>query len=373
MVLQPNKIALTTEMCSDYITSCGNMFGEIIQDYVNTQKDTDVLTACRAVVKQCFDNFGGSGYQNFYYPYSGIISSAGKAIDWFTLYDYSKPIDSKDNSGRRYEYLSRCAQQLLDIDSCKDPAIIEQAFGGLDYIPVTTSTSSLSPYVYNLTSGTSKYGLLENVWKADNNDYQELAASNTYYPATSDSGEPFKQRYLRPTGVATEIYNQIVDILSTQCLALQGRFVEYQFISNALYGQDGDLCKSVFGQKNDGSNTIPSTQYSDLVLGYGVGYGEDMCPRDYATGVDTNSWGACLCWENGARRSKNGTPPKCENVIPVKPSLQDQNCIRELSNGRIAYHQGLATLVASKLSPVRNSTKKQDGEDKDPTKYWCTQ
>ena len=48
------------------------------------------------------------------------------------------------------------------------------------------------------------------------------------------------------------------------------------------------------------------------------GNSDDMCPRDYALNVDTPSWGACLCWENGGRRSKNGKSPKCLAALPLK-------------------------------------------------------
>lgn len=55
-----------------------------------------------------------------------------------------------------------------------------------------------------------------------------------------------------------------------------------------------------------------------------------MCPRDYDLDVDTQSWGACLCWENGGRRSKGGMSPKCVPVIPVQEEdTNDANCTDE--------------------------------------------
>ncbi|MBD5388855.1 hypothetical protein HDR63_01195, partial [bacterium] len=199
LVLQPNKVALTTEMCSDYIASCSGMFGTVVDDYINKQKDTDVLAACRAAVKQCFDSYGGSGYQNFYYPHSGISQGVGQAIDWFTLYDYSKTNETDGTT--RYAYKSPCAQTLTSIESCNDPSLIEQAFGGLDYIPVDKATRD------HYEPGNSQeylYGLLENTWKAHNNNYQEKL------PLAPEAEEKFKHRYLRSTGVATEVYNQVV-------------------------------------------------------------------------------------------------------------------------------------------------------------------
>ena len=58
--------------------------------------------------------------------------------------------------------------------------------------------------------------------------------------------DKFSDRYTRPTGVATEVYNQVLSVLSTQCMNLNGRFVEYQSASlmdfyngeaEALYNQ----------------------------------------------------------------------------------------------------------------------------------------
>ncbi len=354
IVLQPNKVALTSQMCTDYIESCGNMFGNIIQDYVDTQKDSDVLSACRAAVKQCFDKFGGSAYQNFYYPHSGLFAE-GQAADWFTLYDYSTKAPANDK-GQVYAYKSQCAKQLTSIDACNDPAIIEKAFGGLDYIPVNKSDITKPTYDPNAT--THYYGLLKNVWKSD----EENAAEQVSYPIASTSGEEVKQRYLRSTGVATEIYNQVVDILSTQCQALQGRFIEFQFVNSSLYDPN-NMCESKFG-KASSSDSAPLSQYQSLVELYRVGHKENMCPRDYSSTVDTKSWGICSCWENGARRSKNGTSPKCMNVLPFHLSTNtkftdDVSCIL---NGTV-YQEPDTNYYPGKT---------KNDEDKDPG-IWCTQ
>lgn len=351
IVLQPNKVALTSQMCTDYIESCGNMFGNIIQDYVDTQKDSDVLSACRAAVKQCFDKFGGSAYQNFYYPHSGLFD-AGHAADWFTLYDYSTKAPANDK-GQVYAYKSQCAKQLTSIDACNDPAIIEKAFGGLDYIPVNKNDITKPIYAPNEKKH-YYYGLLKNVWKSD----EENAAEQVSYPIASALGEEVKQRYLRSTGVATEIYNQVVDILSTQCQALQGRFIEFQFVNSSLYDPN-NMCESKFG-KAKSSATAPLSQYQSLVELYRVGYGENMCPRDYSSTVDTKSWGICSCWENGARRSKNGTSPKCMNVLPFDSSNNEK-----ITDEASCIHKG-TTYLPPDTSYYPNT------EPKDPG-LWCTQ
>ncbi|MCM1294905.1 MAG: hypothetical protein NC311_05130 [Muribaculaceae bacterium] len=297
IVIQPDKIVLNSEMCRNYVNSCDNMFdGKIITEYINNRTDIDRTTACRAAAKQCFDKFGGTGYQNFYYPYSGLFT-AGSALDWLTLYDFTTDTDAKTKKA----YKSECAKQLADIDSCKDK--VEEVFGGFDkhYTTMSASTSDKGNVIEindANTSGIARYGTLEtkNIEneKGEGKDITILAHH-----------EP------RPTGVATEIYYQIVDMLSIQCSNLQGRFLEPQFILPlGSYDTDdnGDICVAKFSEGGT---------YKDLVDQYGIGEDENMCPRDYGLSVDTKSWGACYCWENGGRRSKWGKSPICVAGLPV--------------------------------------------------------
>ena len=71
--------------------------------------------------------------------------------------------------------------------------------------------------------------------------------------------------------------------------------------------------------------TIYSPQTSSLPTSVEIGTGnitrfyENMCPRDYNETVDVQSWGACLCWENGGRRSNDGTTTRCTASFPVRP------------------------------------------------------
>lgn len=245
IILQPDKIILNHKTCTDYINSCNGMFADnIIQDYVENMQQTDLKTACRAVVRQCFDRYGGTNYENFYYPYSGLFAT-GMALKWFTLTE------------------SECAKQLESVPACNTTEIIKDVFGG---------------FVQN-----------------------------------GDSATPT----LQPTGVATEIYNQIISILTTQCTNVQGRFVEKAQIKTTLYDQNNP-CISKF--HTDGG------VYKHLTQPYNIGDGENMCPRDYALSVDTQSWGACLCWENGARRSKWGKSAKCVSALPVSTEANDAPC-----------------------------------------------
>ena len=270
IVLKPNALALNAQMCADYVQSCNNMFDDnIIQAYMEKIQNTDTLTACRAVVKQCFDKYGGINYENFYYPYSGLFTT-GNAPDWFTLYDHT-------NGGA---IKSECAKQLQNIDACSDPDIIEQAFGGFDLKFTNPAPDSTSPLTFNTNDGPGlkRYGTLT---------------------LNADKKELLHHRYLRPVGVATEVYNQILSILTTQCTNLSGRFVEYQWIKTNTYNSES------FCQFN-----------GTAIEGYNIQTGENMCPATYSDSVDTQSWGACLCWENGGRRSNNGTSAKCVATIP---------------------------------------------------------
>ncbi len=284
--LQPGKITLNTQMCADYINSCNNMFdNNIIADFINTQQTTDTLAACRAVVKQCFDKYGGTNYENFYYPYSGLFEPDSKfAPDWFTLYD-TDGVTLK----------SECAKQLQDIDACSAPETIEQAFGGFDAFYAKKSTDD------DITSYTKT-------------DEKTEAAIYLYGLATNDQ---ISHRFTRPTGVATEVYNQIISILTTQCTNLQGQFIEIQFIKENTYNPD-NLCTATFANNiNDTSDpTDPTTTMAKV---YNIGTNENMCPRDYNLSVATQSWGVCSCWENGARRSKWGKSAKCVAALPVAP------------------------------------------------------
>ena len=273
IVINPDKLALTDQMCIDYVKSCDGMFGGdgtngIVAQYVTSQKQTDMLASCRAVAKQCFDKYGGSNYENFYYPYSGLFQS-GRAPDWFTLYD--KTVTPEGDAP--YPLLSPCAKQLSEIVACKNN--IEDIFGGFD----------------------------------------RYAENDRYKYGTEKSSEETKQRDIefadrrpRPTGVATEVYNQVLSVLSNQCMNINGRFVETQNAS----------IESIY---NNGSCQFASTlpDYAKPFEMYNIKANEYICPRGYDSGVDTASWGICSCWANGARRSQDGYTTKCVDKYRESP------------------------------------------------------
>lgn len=287
-LLKPSVISLTTQMCSKYIDSCNGMFdNNIIQDYIATKDTSDSLNACRAIAQQCFDKFGGTGYNNLYSTQSGLFA-AGNALDWFSLYKKDANGAYVLDENKNKIILSPCAKQVAETSACNNPAnkfSLEDVFGGFDkYVSPQSDTTS-----------------------------EQLIA----YSATSASD---KTRQIRTSGIATEVYYKIIDNLYNHCSGLGGYFVEYKYANQYGY-KATNLCKI------DSSNTN-SVFYIDsnansvrtLVYWYHFGYEENMCPANYGIEVDTQSWGLCSCWENGGYRSKNGTLATCRPIIPSSAS-----------------------------------------------------
>ncbi len=282
--VQPYAIELNNEICKNYVSSCDNMFGgdstngkkNIIAQFIDERKETDTLTACRAVVKQCFDSFGGVNYENFYSPYSGLAS-----LDWFTLYDTDGNV------------VSECAKQVQNISPCHD--LVEQVFGGFDHVNkiITFTPRGGSPR----TRTESLYG------------YCPIEKTCKDIEKNTDDVD-FIHRGLRPIGVATEIYNQIIDILTTDCNNKNGSFIKSETLSDVLtyeyYKKEDSGYKEGYECVLTGNG-----KYSE----YTVIKNENMCPRGYSDYVDTSLWGACLCWEKEekGRRfiSNNGQEAKC--------------------------------------------------------------
>lgn len=374
ITLQPDSLALNKAMCTEYVQSCNNMFADnIIQEYINNRHETDNLTACRAVARQCLDKFGGTTYENYYYPYSGIFTPGqGNAPDWFTLYEIKPGVtcntadgwmngstvnfsfDGKEPfgyPGTCVRYVSECAKQLKTIASCSDPYTIERAFGGFDKMWVTIDNSDTSTYEddpdpttkgehgnikYNIdgtkyvlasegtVGATIKYGLL-----MDMMDTEQLQLAH---------------RVTRPSGVGTEVHNQVLDILTTQCMNLQGRFVELQHLNNSFY---------------NGSCAINTENFisQGIVTLYGIKNKENMCPRNYQLTVDTPSWGVCSCWENGGRRSKWGQSAKCIAGFAVESTVNDKGETVYVNDAQCA--EGAVLLENLSITT--------------PVESWCTQ
>ena len=130
-LLKSATISLTRQMCADYIDSCNGMFGEnVIQTYMANKDETDSTNACRAIAQQCFDSFGGNGYNNFYYTQSGLFERGG-AMQWFTLYDENQNI------------ISPCAKQVYNTPGCE--SLLETVFGGFDDDTNTYSVANRTP------------------------------------------------------------------------------------------------------------------------------------------------------------------------------------------------------------------------------------
>ena len=159
-----------------------------------------------------------------------------------------------------------------------------------------------------------------------------FSALDTYVKMTSDALHAQYQQVSQsgwgvlggwdndPNGCIPKVYNQVLSALSIQCMNLQGRFMEYQFFEDNTYDED-NLCLADFvGSRYD------MDPNGSLVNLYHIGDRENMCPRDYNLGVATQSWGACLCWENGARRSKWGKSVKCVAALPANADTKDAFC-----------------------------------------------
>ena len=327
VILQPDKITLNRQICNDYIQSCNNMFSEnIITEYVDNVKDTDLTTACRAVAKQCFDRYGGTNYENFYYPYSTLLEGQGKAWNWFTL---------KDTNG---QYVSECAKQLANTSACQDERLIEEVFGGFDMLKGEI------------------YGYDGEIYGYDVENEKEPKYTNGYN--VENKKDP--KYAIRPTGVATEVYNQVMSILSIQCMNLQGRFVEPKFINTNAYYPDKP-CVSQFASNNN-------SPYKKLVSFYGIGDDENMCPMNYELNVDTKSWGACLCWENGGRRSKWGKSAKCVPALPV--AITTTTTEKYLTNDNI-FEVTQKQTPANDTSCAPNTHTLEKPTEQFPENSWC--
>ncbi len=267
--LQPATLKLTQEMCDDYIESCNSMFaGDVIKDYMNKKTVSDSEKACRKIAQNCFDSFGGAGYENFYSLQNDVIK-AGKALDWFTLYNY-------DDSGK---ILSPCAQELNNTAGCNSKEVLEHTFGGFD--------------------------------KHADGDYRYIEDHIDY------------DRHLRSSGVASEVYTQIMASLSAQCEQIHGFFVEAHLATSYGYTQ------SNFCQINSGSFIFVAGNNNTLGYWYNFKKDENMCPKGYASKIDTQSWGMCSCWENGNYRSKNGQTETCMPLLPVPNDAVDNYTISD--------------------------------------------
>lgn len=137
-------------------------------------------------------------------------------------------------------------------------------------------------------------------------------------------------RVPNPSGVASEIYYNIIDTLSTQCAGLGGYFVEYKYAKQYGYNPD-NFCQ--IDSDNQSSVFYINQTYNSpqsLVYWYHFMPNEDMCPLNYSANVDIKSWGMCSCWENGGYRSKNGTLATCRPILPALSGENDPICSSDI-------------------------------------------
>ena len=173
-----------------------------------------------------------------------------------------------------------------------------------------------------------------------------ISNNNTIRYGVADETEPqlkMHHRVLRPVGVATEIYNQITDTLSVQCTNVNGRFVERQFIKENVYGQNNICLWS--------PQTNTYADYGPVTTNYGILTNEDMCPRDYNLNVDSYFWGACLCWENGGRRSRNGKNATC--VAELHDSGDEHKTLNGVPNPSIPPARFVRLTIRPRPNPLK--------------------
>jgi hypothetical protein len=316
--LGPGQITLTTQLCENYVESCTKMFGSsIVSDYVDKVNKKDILTECRNVAKECFASHGGTSYSNFFNPVSGLFKT-GNAYDWFTLYEYAP------SSERVLK--STCAKQIYEIEECRDN--IETIFGGFDKGNYTQTQTQTQEFMYGK--------------KRD----------DTPIPAnlTGDGlATYFERGEIRPTGVATEVYNIIIGLLSSDCSNLYlGKFVPSIAIdyTNFCHNND-DLSTCKYKDANNVTHhrtpcwtafNRKTSKYLHIRDEYQIGQwtwdsngkpffdvdqSMNICVDGWGDKIDVDSWGICSCWENGGRHNdgsgKCATPTWVWYVPHEKP------------------------------------------------------
>ena len=296
ILLKPASISLTSQICSNYIESCNNMFnGNVVASYIKNKNFTDSETACRAIAQQCFDKFGGTGYENFYSLQSGLFLP-GTAIDWFTLYDQDKNI------------ISPCAKELATTEGCTDSELLQRVFGGFDKYVINGENSTDSQTFYTIDNGDVLSGNDQSL--TGNEGRATSGASETIAVITDD-------RIIRSTGIATEVYAKIIDNLKNQCETVKGYFIESKNAKSYGYNPD-NFCLLNTSSVNSMFYINPVfSSPSTLNYWYNFIENENVCPAGYMETVDTQSWGICSCWENGGYRSQNGTSNICRALLPM--------------------------------------------------------
>lgn len=306
--LLPEATSLTNELCSAYVESCNKMFDEdLVANYVKKVDDTDIMTQCRNVAKECFVSYGGPGYNNFYNPSSGLFV-VGHALDWFTIYTYGADMTNKIVT-------SPCAKKLLEIPSCAKEEVFEKVFGGFDKLVVDDC------YYYG-------------TMRPDMPDGQPSCGYNggTLQNYIITTG-------LRPTGVASEMYNQVVGTLQNDCRTYVGHFVEYRLLERSSYCRHDSSTMEIECNPKKGCYNMegftrcfmndpctstfhnPASSMSGIAVDFRFKNGESVCLSGYGARVDTTSWGVCSCWANGGRRAMSDFI-SCQVHIPGLTDVQ---------------------------------------------------
>jgi hypothetical protein len=239
---------------------------------------------------------------------------------------------------------------------------LEKIFGGFDKLSLAVTGAGEAKSEYTCY----EYGLIINGMSAPSSCHIRTP-TNTAEAISHNIFRSLSQSDYRQIGVATEIYNEIVEVLRQNCAYLNGSFVEYRDLDSYHYCvRSNAMC---FGKENDNmpclttfqNATSPQGQFNTIAYDYAFQENEDICPASYKNIVDTKSWGICSCWHNGGRRVQPGSS-KCAVYIP-NPSGK-----YKLSDGtEIMGHDEVFTNTSGQVCP---STINLSGECECP--LWST-
>ncbi|MCL2369158.1 MAG: hypothetical protein FWC83_00605 [Alphaproteobacteria bacterium] len=302
---QPGSLMATDAMCRHYVNACDTMFGRvnngIIAQFVENRRDEDLHTACRAIVTNCFNRFGGTNLSNFFNPQSGIFHT-GRALDWFSFYAYRW--DPGENEWVRTDrVVSECARELLAVESCNppdNPNFARGVFGGFDVAE----------------------GSLEGVDRHRYNYMGPLAQRRFPLGVMLEGG-----LHISPTGVATEMYYRIVNTLSVLCENHVGTFAENRDLLIRLPQEGYPINEDPLSKNNlmhNWANTCQASTGDNSILNAtgNPNFPHQACVQAMNNSAVDTSWGICgatIC-PAGSHRSAGRCPtglngdPMCLNA-----------------------------------------------------------
>lgn len=265
----PREMVLKQNLCEKYINSCDKMFASndnnegVVQEYIKTISDDNLKKTCENIVNNCFNNYGGDNYQNFYLRQSNLYTKNNPIFDWFSVfqveakpYDPNNPSSNNEKEIKNPPIVSPCFKKIYDeIKECKKFAL--DIFGG--YIKVVYKTGSDEPAVSYIPY---------TIESSDKKDQIVLKIKNQNYG------------YIEPTrGIAWNIISKIYNILSLDCRTKKGSFIN----QNSIY----QVYEEKYGVLGESGMCLISNKNKQ----------ENICPADYNSTYFTEFYGICSCDE----------------------------------------------------------------------------